>query len=1238
MAKRSKRHRQDKHVELQGEAVFSLVFEQCPNGIFLADAETGVILDVNPAACELMAMRREGLLGLHQTGLHPKEEAERYQALFEEHVQRGEATTEDVHIQRPSGELVPVEISASVMEISGRRIIQAVFRDISEGKRAEEARRRYAQESAEWVKKLNCLYGISALVEKPGISLEEILQGVVGLVPLSWRYPEIACARLVIDGQEYRTDNYRKTAWEQTADIVIRGEQAGTLQVCYLEERPASDEGPFAQEERRLIDAIAERVARIIARVRGDEALRQSQRELATRNQIARVFLTATDEEIYGEVLQAILEIMESEYGVFGYMDERGNLVCASMTTDIWDQCQIPEKDIVFPAETWGGIWGRALVEAKSFYSNGPFSVPEGHIPITRAVAVPIIHQGKVIGILEAANKDTDYEKQDQEMLEAIAGYIAPVLQARLERDRVERAGTRAEQALRESEERFRSIYSQSPIAVELFDANGKLVDVNPACLDIFGVDSVDEVRGFDLFEDPNLPTEARARIGSRETVAYESRFDFDLVRRKGLYKTSKSGHSFLDVDITPLQGSQESPGGFLVHVQDITQRRKAEQELRETTQLLETILDHTHTLVAYMDSEFNLVKINRGYAEADGRDPSFFPGKNHFDLYPHEENQLIFQSVVDSGEPYLALAKPFEYPEHPERGVSYWDWTLVPIKEADGTVTGLVLTLADVTERTRAEQALWESEEKYRDLVESIDDVIYAVDEDGAATYVSPAVEAFLGYAPSEVVGRSFARFLSPEDAQSAGENFQRLLCGETVGDSEYRAIAKSGEMRWIRVSNRPVFTDDRVVGVRGVLSDITERKRAEHQMLEAKEEAEKARRQEQERRQEAERRRQIAESLADVMTVLNSNQTLDEVLDYIAMQTAELLGNQAVGIYKLQDDDGKLAIQAARGLLVAYATGREMPVGQAALRQAMASRQAVPIPDLARRHTSDGAPPRDAQRKTLGGTWADLYQALLAVPIVVGDELYGGVALYYSEPREFPEEEVELATVFGDQVALAIENARLRDQVREAAAVAERERLARDLHDAVTQTLFSASLIAEALPRVWERDPDRARDGLKELRSLTRGALAEMRTLLLELRPAGLTEKPLGELLGHLTEAMTGRSRVPVRLTVEGDSLLPEELQVGLYRIAQEALNNVAKHAGASEASVSLHCEPGRVTLRIRDDGRGLDSDDTLPDQLGMGIMRERAESIGARLEIASQLGHGTEVAVDWRETNGR
>jgi signal transduction histidine kinase len=206
--------------------------------------------------------------------------------------------------------------------------------------------------------------------------------------------------------------------------------------------------------------------------------------------------------------------------------------------------------------------------------------------------------------------------------------------------------------------------------------------------------------------------------------------------------------------------------------------------------------------------------------------------------------------------------------------------------------------------------------------------------------------------------------------------------------------------------------------------------------------------------------------------------------------------------------------------------------------------------------------------------------------------------------------------------------------EQAEQAAAAAERERLARDLHDAVTQTLFSASAIASVLPEVWERHPDEARRGLQELRRLTRGALAEMRTLLLELRPTSLLRKSLGELLRQLADALLSRTQTSIALTVRGERELPDEVQVALYRIAQEALNNVVKHAQASHAAVDLFTESHRVTLHVRDDGRGFDPNDVKTGRMGLGIMRERADGIGARVTLQSQPGEGTQVTVTWHD----
>mgnify|MGYP005842121631 FL=1 len=393
-----------------------------------------------------------------------------------------------------------------------------------------------------------------------------------------------------------------------------------------------------------------------------------------------------------------------------------------------------------------------------------------------------------------------------------------------------------------------------------------------------------------------------------------------------------------------------------------------------------------------------------------------------------------------------------------------------------------------------------------------------------------------------------------------------------------------------------------------------------------------------EQERRREADQRREVAEGLRDILATLNSNRPLDEVLDYIVAQACRLLGTEMGALFRLQPDGKLLTIQAARGLDPEYVAHMGVPVGRGAVGQAVLTLGPVPISNLTTALWQGARLPSDPELRARLIGMADKFRALLGVPLIIKDEVYGGIVLYYSEPREFSTEDIELAKAFGDQAALAIENARLRVRAEQAAAEAERSRLARDLHDAVTQTLFSASLIAEVLPRLWERNPEEGRRRLEELRQLTRGALAEMRTLLLELRPTALMEASLSDLLRQLAEAIRGRARVPVEVSIEGQAELPQEVRVGLYRIAQEALNNVAKHSGASWAKVELRCEGGRVELRVVDDGRGFDIERISSDHLGLSIMRERAEAIGATLEIDSRLGQWTEVKAVWQHTGER
>jgi signal transduction histidine kinase len=397
-----------------------------------------------------------------------------------------------------------------------------------------------------------------------------------------------------------------------------------------------------------------------------------------------------------------------------------------------------------------------------------------------------------------------------------------------------------------------------------------------------------------------------------------------------------------------------------------------------------------------------------------------------------------------------------------------------------------------------------------------------------------------------------------------------------------------------------------------------------------------------EQERLQESEQRRQIAESLRDIVAAINASLPLQDILDRIVTQAATHLGAAACVLSRLDAANEQMVHEARYGWPAELTDWRTIPfvlhrqVGSEDYRLALLRRKPTfgnygPLPDRLDDIRNDPSIPPEIKSYRL--IIRSHFAAAMGVPLVVDDQVYGGLAFYYVEPQVFSEEQVELALTFAEQASLAMENAQLRQQVAQSAVAEERSRLARDLHDAVTQTLFSASLIAEVLPRIWERSPQEGQRRLAELRELTRGALAEMRTLLLELRPSALAEARLGDLLRQLGESITGRARVPVSVQVEGECQASVQVKVAFYRIAQEALNNVAKHAGASKAAVHLICDVNRIELSVCDDGQGFDPACIPPDHLGLGIMRERAEAVGAALRIESQAGQGTQIHVLWQ-----
>jgi len=207
---------------------------------------------------------------------------------------------------------------------------------------------------------------------------------------------------------------------------------------------------------------------------------------------------------------------------------------------------------------------------------------------------------------------------------------------------------------------------------------------------------------------------------------------------------------------------------------------------------------------------------------------------------------------------------------------------------------------------------------------------------------------------------------------------------------------------------------------------------------------------------------------------------------------------------------------------------------------------------------------------------------------------------------------------------------------RTRELTLIEERQRLSRELHDSVSQALYSSNLIAESVPLVVEKNPKRALELIQQIRTLNRAALAEMRTLLYELRPDALVHTELAELIDQLLHAAEGRKRVITKLfTTDGELKLPSEVHISLYRIAQESIHNILKHSRAKHITVYLDKAIDKVALKIIDDGVGIEQG-IKTSGLGLSTMKERAAIIGANLDITSQAGQGTQISIVWVQSS--
>jgi two-component system sensor histidine kinase/response regulator len=296
----------------ESEERYKALFEGSAEGILVADIATKQFRDANPAICKMLGYTKEELIHMSIADIHPKEALDHVICEFEAQA-RGEKTLAPaIPCLRKDGTIMYADINTAKILIAGREHNVGFFSDVTERKRAQEEKDKLLHDLNERMKELNCLYEMAKIIETPKISLEEIYQKIVDVMPPAWQYPDITCARITVEGQEFKTPNYKDTKWKQSTDIRTHGKKVGVVEVCYLEEKQEIDEGPFLKEERNLIEAIAERMGRITERNQAEEKIKIFSDAIAS----AFDYFILTDEN--GKFTYA----NESAIRAFGYTHE----------------------------------------------------------------------------------------------------------------------------------------------------------------------------------------------------------------------------------------------------------------------------------------------------------------------------------------------------------------------------------------------------------------------------------------------------------------------------------------------------------------------------------------------------------------------------------------------------------------------------------------------------------------------------------------------------------------------------------------------------------------------------------------------------------------------------------------------------------------------------------------------------------------------------------------------------
>jgi PAS domain S-box-containing protein len=540
---------------------------------------------------------------------------------------------------------------------------------------------------------------------------------------------------------------------------------------------------------------------------------KKAEESVSIQKRIGEIFLTVPHEEMFSEVLKMVLQFLQSPFGVFGYIDENGSLVVPTMTRQIWDKCNVQEKTIIFPKDSWGdSSWPRAIREKKANYSNDiSVKTPEGHVPLTRHISFPIVFQNEVIGLLQVANKITDYTENDIAILDSIANYIAPILSARL-------LSEKTQKSLSSLATRQEAILSSVPDIIMEVDNNKVYTWANKSGFEFFGDDVIGKEASFYFKSNQDTYQLVQPLFdGEGNTIYLES------------WQRRKDGEKrLLAWWCRVLKDMNGRVTGALSSAQDITDRKLAELELLESEARYRTLVENIPQGIFLKDRNYKWISINKNFARNLGIQPNDIVGKLDHDLFPADIADKYHADdirIMETGQ-----TEEFEE-ESILDGRRVWVNTIkVPVRNDKAEIVGVFGIFWDITQRKLAEESLMQEKKFNQAAIDSLPGLFYLFDEKGHYLRWNKNYEEVSGYSADEISKMSpLDYFTEPDKSNIAAAIKQVWTTGNVVVEGKFTSKDRTqnqyfftGQLFW--------FEGKRCLIGMGI--DITERKQAEEEI----------------------------------------------------------------------------------------------------------------------------------------------------------------------------------------------------------------------------------------------------------------------------------------------------------------------------------------------------------------------------------------------------------------------